>query len=79
MQHARLCELNVLEQVVNVCRTSVVRDAWNRTQPLTIHGWVYSLCNGLVHDLGIDVDRFDMLQSCYAAALARIQADHVVR
>ncbi len=78
-QHARLCELNVLEQVMNVCSTSIVRDAWSRTQPLSVHGWVYSLSNGLVHDLGIDVDRFEMLPSCYADALARIQADRVVR
>ena len=47
----RLVELNVIEQVVNVCRTTVVRDAWDRGQPLAVHGWVYGLRDGLLHDL----------------------------
>jgi carbonic anhydrase len=42
-QHDRLCELNVLEQVANVCQTFVVQDAWQRGQPLTVHGWIYGL------------------------------------
>ncbi|MEE7547223.1 carbonate dehydratase [Xanthomonas sp. Kuri4-1] len=75
LQHARLCELNVLEQVVNVSRTSIVRDAWNRGQPLSVHGWVYSLRDGRVHDLGMHVSEPDLVQSRYDAALARIQAD----
>lgn len=50
-RHKRLCELNVIEQVVNVCRTSVVRDAWNRGQELAIHGWIYDLTDGLLRDL----------------------------
>lgn len=50
-QAARLCELNVLEQVVNVCRTTVVQSAWEREQPLSIHGWIYDLKDGLVHNL----------------------------
>lgn len=49
----RLCELNVTEQVRNVCETTVVRDAWLRGQPLTVHGWVYRLHNGLINDLGV--------------------------
>ena len=48
----RLCELNVLEQVVNVSQTTVVRDAWERGQTLTVHGWIYSLRDGLLRDLG---------------------------
>ena len=47
-----LCELNVLEQVMHVCQTSIVHDAWQRRQPLEIHGWIYGLTNGLVRDLG---------------------------
>ncbi len=47
----RLCELNVLEQALNVCRTTVVKDAWARGQDLTIHGLIYSVADGLVRDL----------------------------
>ena len=53
LRHRRLCELNVIEQVVNVGRTTVVRDAWARGQPLTIHGWIYDLHDGLLRDLGM--------------------------
>jgi carbonic anhydrase len=49
----RLCELNVVEQVANVCRTTVVRDAWKRDQPVTVHGLVYGLHDGLLRDLGV--------------------------
>lgn len=51
-----LCELNVVEQVLHLCRLPTVLDAWERKQPLCIHGWCYGLDNGLVHDLGIDID-----------------------
>jgi carbonic anhydrase len=54
-RHRRLCELNVIEQVVNVTRTTVVRDAWARNQPLTVHGWVYDISDGLLRDLDICV------------------------
>ena len=47
----RLCELNVLEQAMNVCRTTVVRDAWQRGQELNVHSWIYSVADGLVRDL----------------------------
>lgn len=50
-QHRRLCELNVMEQVVNVSQTTVVRDAWARGQSLTVHGWVYDLHDGLLKAL----------------------------
>jgi carbonic anhydrase len=51
----RLCELNVVEQVVNVSQMTVVRDAWARGQPLAVHGWVYGLGDGLLRDLGMCV------------------------
>src|SRR6266404_9530882 len=51
-QHNRLCELNVVEQVVNVSQTTVARDAWARGQSLAVHGWVYDLDDGLLCDLG---------------------------
>ena len=54
-QHTRLCELNVIEQVGNVSQTTVVRDAWSRNQPLSIHGWIYGLSDGLLRDLGVTV------------------------
>lgn len=47
----RLCELNVIEQVLNVCSTTIVRDAWARGQPLAVHGWIYGLKDGLLRDL----------------------------
>ena len=52
----RLCELNVIEQVVNVSQTTIVRDAWARGQRLEVHGWIYDIKDGLIRDLGIDVD-----------------------
>ena len=51
-RHRRLCELNVLEQVVNVGQTTVVQDAWARGQDLAVHGWVYDVRDGLLRDLG---------------------------
>ena len=51
--HRRLCELNVVEQVWNVANTTVVRDAWARGQALSLHGWIYGLADGLLHDLGV--------------------------
>ena len=50
-RHDRLCELNVIEQVANVSRTTVVRDAWARGQKLAVHGWIYDLQDGLLRDL----------------------------
>ncbi len=74
-KHDRLCELNVLEQVVNVSQTTIVQDAWSRGQDVSVHGWVYSLINGRVHDLGFDVDAIETLPRLYAGALARINDD----
>lgn len=54
-RHDRLCELNVVEQVLNVSQTTVVRDAWSRGQRLDVHGWIYDLHDGLLRDLGVSV------------------------
>ena len=54
-QHARLCELNVIEQVINVSQTTVVRDAWASNQALAVHGWIYDLSDGLLRDLEVTV------------------------
>ncbi len=51
----RLAELNVIEQVRNISRTTIVQDAWRRDQPLKLHGWIYGLTDGLIHDLGVSV------------------------
>ena len=54
-QHARLCELNVIEQIANVSQTTIVRDAWARNQTLIVHGWIYDLKDGLLRDLNVSV------------------------
>ena len=68
----RLCELNVIEQVFNVCQTTVVQDAWARGQPLAIHGWVYSLFDGRVRELGMDVSSPGKVYTTYQAALTAL-------
>ncbi|MBI2308352.1 MAG: carbonate dehydratase [Rhodocyclales bacterium] len=70
----RLCELNVVEQVLNVCQTTVVQEAWNRGQELTIHGWIFGLTDGLVRDLGISIDTPGNVQAIYEKALAALDA-----
>jgi carbonic anhydrase len=54
----RLCELNVVEQVSNVCQTTIVRDAWERGQELVVHGWIYGLKDGLLRDLNVTITKF---------------------
>ena len=74
-EHARvdrLCELNVVEQVHHVARTTIVQDAWQRGQPLTLHGWVYGISDGLVKDLRIEADSAAKLEADYQAALAAV-------
>lgn len=68
----RLCELNALEQAVNVCQSCVVQDAWTRGQSLTVHSWIYGLKDGLVRDLGMTVNCPEELPSRYAAALGAL-------
>jgi len=65
----KLCELNVIEQVVNVVQTTIVQDAWRREQTLTVHGWIHGLRDGLLHDLKIGVSQPDELGDSYNAAL----------
>jgi carbonic anhydrase len=68
----RLCELNVIEQVANVCQTTIVRDAWDRGQELAVHGWVYGLKDGLIRDLGTTVTKAEEASATYRAALAAL-------
>jgi len=67
--HDRLCEFNVIEQAVNVCQTTIVRDAWERGQPLAVHGWIYGLQDGLLSDLKMTVTRFAETLPLYQAAI----------
>ena len=70
----RLCELNVIEQVANVCQTTIARDAWERGQPLTVHGWVYGLKDGLLRDLHTSVAQTSEAATGYKTALAALQS-----
>jgi len=67
-----LCELNVLEQVSNVCHTSIALDAWHRGQPLTVHSWIYGLKDGLLRNLGMSISSPGELEPQYRAAQAGI-------
>jgi carbonic anhydrase len=66
---ARLAELNVIEQVANVCRTTILTDAWRRGQPVAVHGVIYGLKDGVLRDLGLSVSRDGDLGPAYARAL----------
>ena len=68
----RLCELNVIEQVTNVCHTSIARDAWDRGQELTVHGWIYGLDDGLLRDLNVTVADFKATLPAYRAAISAL-------
>jgi carbonic anhydrase len=62
---ARLCELNVQEQVLNVCHTTIVQNAWKNGHPLTVHGWIYGLDDGLVRELQIRMARREDISAIY--------------
>lgn len=68
----KLCELNVIEQVHNVCHTTIVQDAWERGQELSIHGWIYSLRDGLLRDTNTCITNRDEVSSVFRMALAAI-------
>jgi carbonic anhydrase len=65
----RLCELNVVEQVFNIAQTTVMKDAWQRGQPVTVHGWCYGLQDGMVRDLDMSIGRERDLRDAYQAAV----------
>jgi carbonic anhydrase len=71
----RLCELNVIEQVVNVCETTIVQDAWARGQNLTVHGWAYRLETGLVNDLGMSISSIKEMTERYAKSVKRYESE----
>jgi carbonic anhydrase len=69
-----LCELNVIEQASNVCQTSIVRDAWDRGQSLSVHGWIYGLKDGIIRNLGISVSSLPECEPRYQSALKSVQS-----
>ncbi len=68
----RLCEFNVIEQARNVCRTTIVRDAWARGQELAVHGWIYSIKDGLLRDLNCTATSSETAKSNYDTAIAAL-------
>ncbi|MBI5381834.1 MAG: carbonate dehydratase [Opitutae bacterium] len=72
-RYDRLCELNVIEQVVNVGLTTIVQDAWARGQQLSVHGWIYGLSDGLLHDLRASASAPEELLANYQQALQALE------
>ncbi len=71
----RMCELNVIEQASNVCQTTIVQDAWARGQGLAVHGWIYRLQDGMLHDLRMCVTCADELSADHGSALAQLELE----
>ncbi|HVL09691.1 MAG TPA: carbonate dehydratase [Burkholderiaceae bacterium] len=73
--HDKLCELNVIEQVKHLCETTVIQDAWERGQPITIHGWVYGVSDGLIRELGMAVASNEQLHEQLERAYQQYSVD----
>jgi carbonic anhydrase len=73
LRHDRLCELNVMQQVLNVCQSSVLREAWERGQAVSVHGWCYALSDGLIRDLGVSAGSRDEALDHFNDACARLR------
>lgn len=73
----KVCEINIVEQVLSVCQTTVVQDAWARGQQLTVHGWIYGLKDGLLRDMGLTVSDPDKLYPDYKKAVKGLFAADV--
>jgi len=74
MRWNRLCELNVIEQVMHVAQSSILQGAWGRQQKVSIHGVIYAVDNGLLRDLGVTISRSEETSQRYEAALRQIAA-----
>lgn len=68
-QFAKLCELNVIEQVRNVCKTTIIKDAWKRRQNLSVHGWIYQLNDGSLKNLNFTVKSAEEFDEKYVSAV----------
>jgi carbonic anhydrase len=66
----RLCELNVIEQARHVCETTILQDAWARGARVAVHGWIYGLRDGRLHDVGFSAERPDQIADAYREAVA---------
>ncbi|MCA9238701.1 MAG: carbonate dehydratase [Planctomycetales bacterium] len=75
----RLCELNVIDQVANVCRTTILQDAWRREQNISVHGWIYGLGDGLLRDLDMCISAPDQLAEAYRLTVESSDANGKVR
>jgi len=73
----RLCELNVIEQARHVCETTAVRDAWARGQPLSVHGWIYGLRDGLLHDVGFEAAHPRDVEATFRQAVSSAPASGI--
>jgi len=67
-----LCELNVIEQVANICKSTVVRDAWERKQELTVHDWIYGMSDGLLRDLHTSAHSTESAKTTYLKAISSL-------
>lgn len=70
-RYNRLVELNVMQQVLNVCHTTIAQGAWTRGQPLWVHGWVYDLATGTLKDLGCCISSIDQVETIYRISLSK--------
>jgi len=70
----KLCELNVIEQVMNVCKNDIVSDAWNRNQTLSVHGWIYDIKDGLLQDLDVCISKPDEVETSVTNAINKISS-----
>ncbi|MDZ7624861.1 MAG: carbonate dehydratase [Ignavibacteriaceae bacterium] len=68
----KLCELNVVEQVFNVCNTDIIQKAWQRKQQLSVHGWIYDIKDGLLQDLDVCISNTDNIDMSRNAAISKI-------
>ena len=73
-QQDKLCELNVIEQVISVGETTIVQDAWNRGQDLEVHGWMYTIADGTYHELGVSLNGDAQLRKLRAGTFGRVPA-----
>lgn len=74
----RLCELNVIEQVLNVCQTTIVRDSWQRGQDVAVHGWIYKVQDGLLRDLNICITQPNDTFTAYQTAISKERSSGLV-
>jgi carbonic anhydrase len=75
----RLCELNVIEQAVHVCETTIVQDAWARGHSLTVHGWLYSLRDGLLRDTCFSANSLSQVEPSYRSAIGLVRSAGATR